>query len=566
MSKAYSIHNRGRSQTITHPDPWAEGEEHKPLRELIQGLWQTSITFLVKTIPLAIGCSVLGAIVYFTAGDKVGLALGAGSFAMILSWQYPRGALWFFFLYMPFAGTVTYWLVNGNTLFQLAKDAFYIPALISLFLAISRTKKKKFFHPKVILPSLWLLVSFCFLSLLFVSIPRQFLEGGLLFAQGLLGLKVLIGYIPLIFLMQILIRGKRELWFLNRTHVLLAIVCCGLCFLQYFFLSTGRCQGTDHLQGAALFETTLDAKCLVGGSLLYSPSQGVIRLPGTFVAPWQWGWFLIGNAYLTFAGAFADPSWRWRTVSFGGMVSVTAAAVISGQRVALALVPASFLLLLVLTGQLLNVKRLVQVGLGAIVTGLFAWFQYRDLIISRIENFQGRWQASPADDMIAHQFGFVWKAMKGPELLLGHGLGSATNSARMFGNTWLIETWFPKLLFETGLLGVALFLIFVTVLSVAGFQYYRRLQDRSLKDLAACYWVFVLFISYQTYYYPLDVDPVAVYYWMMLGVLFRLPEIDRPQEADSVSPSEKKGGSQGKSRRFAPMRRPPQSKRNATEI
>ena len=60
-------------------------------------------------------------------------------------------------------------------------------------------------------------------------------------------------------------------------------------------LKTGRCQGTEGLgvSGIDLFKPNLNAKCLVGGSLLYAPSQGVIRLPGTFVSPWHWAWFLV---------------------------------------------------------------------------------------------------------------------------------------------------------------------------------------------------------------------------------------------------------------------------------
>jgi hypothetical protein len=545
-----SIRNTRTSAASLATSP-VPGEEQPGLLQQFQHLCQISLGFMGQALPLAIGCGLLGLIV----GDKVGLALGAGSFVMILSWRHPQGALWCFFLYMPFAGTVTYWLAGGNSLFQLAKDAFYVPALLSIFIAISRTKKQNFFKPQSILPSLWLLISFCILSLIFVNIPRQFSEGGALLAQGVLGMKVLVGYVPLIFLLQIIIPRQRELWLFNRIHVLLAIVCSLLCLVQYLFLSTGRCAGTDHLSGEALFSATLEAKCLVGGSLVYSPSQGVIRLPGTFVAPWQWGWFLIGNAYITFAAAFADPSWRWRLVGFLGMGCVTMGAVICGQRIALALVPVSFVLLLVLTGQLVNLKRLIPIIIASIVVGLWAWFQYQSLILERIASFQGRWEASPADAMIAFQFSFVWRSLKGEELLLGHGLGTATNSARMFGKTTLIETWFPKLLFEIGLLGTFIFIIFVTVLSIFTFIQYRRLQDRNLRTLGACYWVFVLFISYQTYYYPLDVDPVAVYYWTMVGVLFRLTDLDR-QLMDAEKTTERSPQEKTIKPRFAPMRPP----------
>jgi hypothetical protein len=40
-------------------------------------------------------------------------------------------------------------------------------------------------------------------------------------------------------------------------------------------------------------------------------------------------------------------------------------------------------------------------------------------------------------------------------------------------------------------------------------------------------WVFVLFISLFPYYYPLDVEPVNVYYWLAAGIVLKLPEIDQ---------------------------------------
>jgi hypothetical protein len=43
-----------------------------------------------------------------------------------------------------------------------------------------------------------------------------------------------------------------------------------------------------------------------------------------------------------------------------------------------------------------------------------------------------------------------------------------------------------------------------------------------------------LFISYNTYYYPLDVDPVAVYYWFVAGMILKLPLLDQ-QTADELS-------------------------------
>ncbi len=516
--------------------------------------------------PLAFVSALIGLGLYFVAGPKLAVALPGAILSLSLSYRYPRQALWFFFLYMPFSGTVTYWLAGGNALFQLAKDAFFFPALVALILLSKKNKDEEFWQPKGLMPWLMLLMVMCILTLLFVNLPREFLadctettkllkkacKEGQPFAQGLLGLKVFMGYVPLVFAMQVLIKGRKEFLFFTRTHVVLAISCCVLCLVQYGMLKTGRCAGTDNLSGDDLFKATLDAKCFVGGSLVYSPSQNMIRLPGTFVAPWQWGWFLIGNAYLTSASAFSDPSALWRLLGFVGMGTTFAGAVISGQRIALALVPISVILLVILTGQLKNIKRFIPVaiGLGALV--VVGMTVYADLVQERIDSFVSRWQASPATDMIAHQIAFVWPYIN--DKPIGNGLGSAINSTRMFGPTILIETWFPRVAYEVGVIGLIIFLLFVTVISILTFKAYRSLKEKNLRSFAACFWVFIVFISYQTYYYPLDVDPIAVYYWALIGAVFRLPAIEKQMFLAAQHPASGNQSTAPERPRFAPVK------------
>jgi hypothetical protein len=46
-------------------------------------------------------------------------------------------------------------------------------------------------------------------------------------------------------------------------------------------------------------------KCFIGGSLVFSPSQNMeFVYPEPLLTPWQWAWFLIANAFFTFASAF----------------------------------------------------------------------------------------------------------------------------------------------------------------------------------------------------------------------------------------------------------------------
>jgi hypothetical protein len=474
----------------------------------------------------------LGIILFAVGGIKAALPGVMGVLIITLAYKYPRQAMFAFLVYVPFGGTITYYIGNSPIL-QLAKDAFYVPALIALWQSLKK-QRLPLLIPQGIKTPLYILLGSCILTLLFVNGSQQISpHSGSAFkaaakefplGMGILGLKVFLGYVPLISCIYYLIRSKRDFLFITRMQVVLIFTCCVLGVLQYLLLVVGICKGTQGAEGAALFKATLEARCYFGGSLVFSPAQGMIRLPGTFVAPWQWAWFLISSTFFVFATGFSDPSILWRGAGLLSMALVFVNAVISGQRIALALVPACFVLCLMLTGQLANLKRFVPLfgGLAVILGG--AIVSNPTVIEERTASFVSRWQASPPYEFITQQFEEVWTNVDGP---LGDGLGRATNAARALGETKLIETYYPKLLHEVGILGMLGFLGLVTTLTFICFRTYRRIKNRNFRSYGATMWVFILFISYNTYYYPLDVDPVAVYYWFAAGILLKLPEIDK---------------------------------------
>jgi hypothetical protein len=476
------------------------------------------------TLGLSLGI-VIGAILFFVKDAKLAIAGGGGIFVLMMSVNYPYLAIWAFTAYMPFAGTITYWIGGGNALFQLAKDGFAFPAYYSIYQEFKQ-KKIPFLMPKGI--SKALLVFYVFLTITFflANVAQQFSNKpeGKPILMAIIGIKVLLGYLPLLSCTYSLLKTKVQLVWFTRLHVLLAIICCLLGVLQYQMLSSGACQGTDHLTGEDLFKATLEYKCLVGGSLVFSPSQNMIRLPGTFVAPWQWAWFLIGNTFTTFSTTFSDPSIKWRGVGFLGLVLVFVNATISGQRIALLLVPVITIGLLILTGQLSKPKTFIPIVGGITILVLGSFILFPDIIQGRIDSTISRWNASPPTDFIAEQAGHSSGTFKP----FGYGIARATNSARVFGEAALIETYYPKLIYELGV-GTLAYVGILTVVTVSTFKAYRSVKDKDLRSYGASFWVFIFFISYQTYYYPLDVDPVAVYYWMFAGLILRLPEIDRQE-------------------------------------
>jgi hypothetical protein len=435
-----------------------------------------------------------------------------------LSYKYPRTALWLFLIYLPFGGTVTYWIGGGSPIFQFAKDLLYFPALISLILSCRKQQLTIFISKPLMLP-LGLLLGLSLLTLIFVNGYQQFFASepnGQPLMVGIIGLKILVGYIPLIFCGYYLIRNQKDFTFLTRLLVVIALICSILCLAQYGLLATGICQGTRGLQGDDLFRATLDAKCLVGGSLVFSPSQNLIRLPGTFVSPWQWSWFLISSAFFTATSAFSDPSKRWRIVGFAAMFLVFMSAVVSGPKLPLVLLPLIWIILFFGTrnGWQSWIKLL---GLGVVSV---VWVA----IAFSIFDVMALWMASPPLDFVVEQFKSVARDNLG---LLGNGLGRATNVARIFGKTRLIETFYPKLLYEIGYPGLLAFLGVVTTLVWVTFKGCLSLQNRSLRQYGISFLLFIFLISCNTYYYPLDVDPVNVYYWFLAGVTLKLPSIEK---------------------------------------
>ena len=512
----------------------------------------------LATIGLILGLAI-GIPLALIVSIKVGISVALLIPSLIVSYCYPRQALWFFLIYMPFSGTITYTLGGGNILFQLSKDVFYIPALLAL-IQECRRKRKPIIVSKEIFLTLSILFIICLTTLFLVNGAQELLpycdnlseydkflrapDGTLLlnpdtgivyttpckegspFLQGILGLKVLLGYVPLVFCGYYLIEDKKQLIFLGRLLLVLAIVCCSLGLIQYLLLTSGYCAGTRDASGAQLFRASLEARCFVGGSLLYSPAQGQIRLPGTFVSPWHWAWFLIANSFITYAVAFSDTSFFWRTGGLVGLALVFINAVISGQRIALAIVPCAVFILLILTGQIANLKRFIPATIILSLLVAVVITTNPAIVQERVDSFVQRWNASPPHLFIQKQFRFAIDNHQG---ILGRGLGKATNSARSFGATSLVETFHPKLLFEIGYIGLFAYIAFVTNLAITTLKSYISVKIPSIRSFGSSFWVFILIITYFPYWYPLDTDPVAVYYWFFAGVILKLPEIDKQE-------------------------------------
>ena len=452
----------------------------------------------------------------------------------ILCYLFPRWGLLAFLVYLPLGGTITYAIAEvlpafgrgvificSYSLLHLAKDAFYLPALISILISYKVWQKKPLkFQPFIIVIACFAFS--CLLTFFCVNLPLDFANSTDKVAlMGLVGLKVWLGYIPLIFCAYYCFNNQKRLLLFNRVLLLMILVACSLCLIQYLLLVNGICPGSTDLPPPSNTSASLRAQCFVGGSVLFNPGRNLIRLPGTFVAPWQWAWFLIASSCISYGVSLSEPSRLWKDIAIATIIAVLIATVISGQRTALFLVPIIYLTLFLAT-QKRNKNLLIKLGIIFIVTIIIT--TQISLVDERIANFIQRWQYAPPQEFIAGQIRWI---TNNHLTLLGQGLGKTASAARRLGSIRLVETFPAQMLYEIGILGYFAFLSLVTTLTILTFKAYRSLKTPGLRGLGLCLWVFILLISYNPYYYPLAVDPVAVYYWFIAGMLLKLPVLEK---------------------------------------
>ncbi|MGB3534739.1 MAG: hypothetical protein WBA13_14640 [Microcoleaceae cyanobacterium] len=510
------------SQLNSHLEPIPESiSDSVNLPNSSSQLSQFQLMLITSGITVVIG------LLLFGMGASLGQILGVsvGIFTVIFSYRYPGSALWLLLIYLPFTGTIIYWISNDHPLSHFAKDALYLPAVIALFIQLKKQKSPIIVLPQLKIPLIFL-SAIALGTLVFVNGGQQFSNDpqGQPLIMGVFGLKVLMGYIPLIVCGYTLISNQQDLQRFTRLQVTLAMICCLLGLIQYGLVVSGICADNTGLPDHLLLRANLQRKCLVGGALGYFPEKNFIRLPGTFVAPWQWSWFLISNTFFSFATALNDTRKRWQGIGYLSLSLLFLNAIICGQRTAMVAVPIIIILLLIASRHIAAWKRLLIITLAGIIVFSSSILIFPDLAVDRYESLVSRWRASPPQEFITEQAGWTSETHRG---FWGNGLGRATNAARALGETRLVEAYYPKLLYEIGPVGIVAFLSVVTTITLYGFKAYRQLKNYRLWGYGIVFWLFIVLISYNSYWYPLDTDPVSVYYWFVAGILLKLPQLHR---------------------------------------
>lgn len=525
----------------------------------VRSRWAERPTWLSLGLGIGMLLASFGVTRLIVSGDAssliapaLGVALAAIALVILSDW---RAGIYLFLFWLVFEDLPRKYLGNSMVIY-LGKDLLAAIAYLSFFWAIRRS------HGRIFRPPFWVpLLLFSWLGLLQVFNPNS---PHLIY--GLLGVKLYLYYIPLMFLGYAMVNSPENL----ERFLVFNLALAGIVALLGI---TQTVVGLDFLNPATLAPELVP----LGQLVRYAPiSRVAVAHPtSVFVSTGRFASYM-QLMFLLGLGALLAPQVAYRSrkfVSLGtGLVAV--ATFLSGSRgafltslsSAFVVVAASlwankrgasrghpaygsksFLMTdrLKATSQYWRERpRLIsaaQRALGAIGVAILCML----LLYPRI--FGARWafyyETLSPESPYFEVGRRVWdypiqnfrNAFYNPNWPIGEGIGTGSLGtqyvAKYFGLTpriQMLESGYGTLLVEMGILGLVLWLVWTLALIRACWKIVRALRDSAVFPLAfAIFWfVFLLLIpstyggiqSYQNFI-------LNAYLWLLVGILFGLGSV-----------------------------------------
>lgn len=454
--------------------------------------------------------AVVGAIV---AKDATSPAIGglAVSAAVVVGVRRWRWMIYGLLAYLPFYGVPAILLYPNTTLPLAVKDVLFVmPAYVGFSIEVVLRRRLRVMGAPL-LP----------LALLSVIVIAQVLNPqlpGLLI--GLVGIKVWLFYIPLLFLGYHLIQDLSDLDRVLAVMIWAAVVPAVIGVVEAILLYAGNSQAVYALYGQAASAVTQDFT-----SFTYEGGAVLRRVPSTFTFVTQ---------YYLFSVSMIAVSWGWwqsqrsrgRWTVAGGVVWVTmvASAFASGSRGSFLFVPILMLLILIV-GRHVTARSLL-----AVVIPLLLLASASSLLGSSSASVFGQSLSVGTEEFGLSVNEIVTAVDRAP---LGLGTGGFTGGARHFADpdtlaefrAGAFESWYTKAILELGIPGVMVALLVFGIL-VANVLPVAWAPNGAARPVAAALvglllWVLITNIKGQY----LDLEPVSLYFWLFAGVLLRLRSI-----------------------------------------
>jgi hypothetical protein len=471
---------------------------------------------------------------YVIHDDMVGLAwvalsvVGATVVVTVLkSW---RKGFYLFLAWLLFEDFARKFLGNNMIIF-FAKDFLLLAVLISFF-AASRRKEVRIFSPPFRFPLL-IFIWFGFMQI--------FNPGSTSIWYGLMGFKMFFYYVPLIVIGYALLTSEADLRRFFTVNLVLAIV----------IISLGIAQS---ILGASFLNPAVQAEDLRALSTLYRVSASgdiAYRPNGIFVSAGRYANFIMvaWMFVLGFSGYLLLGHRRGRVLAFIALPITAAGAFLTTSR-------GSFMWGMINAvatsiafvwgapwrqGQARRVFRSIQrvalgIGLGMVVL----FYAYPDALMSRLAIYEETLSPSSASNELAHR-GWTYPvenflgAFTYDRWPYGYGIGTASLGTQYVTRIFNVkppgvgvESGFGTLVVEMGIVGLVLWFVLSGAILFSSWKVVKRLKGSRCFPLGfVIFWYSFFLLLPATYGGMVAYEDFLLnaYFWLLLGVLFRLPSI-----------------------------------------
>jgi hypothetical protein len=472
---------------------------------------------------------------YIITGDLISFAyaamvcLGAVLIVAILNdW---RNGLYFFFAWLLFEDFARKFLNNDMTIY-FAKDVLVAVVYLSFFVAYYR-KTVQVFRPPFLIP-----------VLLFVwfGVMQVFNPASSTLLYGIMGLKLYFNYIPLIFLGYALINSEIQLRKFFLVNIGFALVIAGLGIAQ-------------SITGPSFLNPAHPADEIKGLSTLYrtAPISGLsaYRATSVFVSAGRYtnfvliSWLLI----LGYTGYLLLRHRRGRGLAFITVTALYAAIVLGAARGLFMWGTGSAIVIAVafLWGapwkqrEVARVFRTLQrAALGITLAMVALFFIFPDALLSRLSIYSETLTPGSSTSELQHR---TWNyplrnflgAFDFERWPYGYGIGTSSGGVQYVAHIFHekpmgigVESGFGTLVVEMGVGGLALWLIMSFTILWSAWGVVRKLRGSPWFPIA-----FVIFWYAFLLLLPMTFTSIAIYedfvinayLWLLLGILFRLPDL-----------------------------------------
>jgi hypothetical protein len=469
-----------------------------------------------------------------------GVAIGvvAATIYILNDW---RSGFYIFVAWLMFEDLARKFLGNNMMVF-FGKDFLVAVIYLSCFIAWRR-RRFEYFRPPFWLP----------LSLFFwLLIVQVFNTGSPSIFYGLLGLKLYVYYLPLMFVAYALVRTPEELNRFMTFSVILAVV-----------ISTiGLYQETVNINFLSPAQLAPELQELGRLTRMAPLTHQLIHVPtGVFVSGGRFAQFLIlmwivAMGELGYVLLSRRPGAKYAIVALG---TITASTMLCGTRHALIFTGISILTMSAAflwgapwhwgQGHRLSkaIRRTFLIGAASLLLLMefsptilgahWAFFSETMNPLSSASQFHGR--------VVEYPWVNLQKAFAHPDWILGDGTGTASIGtqyvARYLGvppATGAVENGFGTLIVEMGILGLLLWFVWTGAMLYFQWQIVLKLRQTVYFPVAfAIFWYSFLLLVPLTYL-TLEVYQNFVnnaYLWILTGVMFRLPQLAKMPQPVPIS-------------------------------